>query len=52
MFKNENYGDRWFYSFITDVEFFNPNSSMLHLSLDIMHTWFPDCTVNACMVDR
>lgn len=52
MFKNENYGDRWFYSFITDVEYVNPNSSRLHLSLDIMQTWFPDCTVKACMVDR
>lgn len=52
MFKNENYGDRWFYSFITDVEYVNPNSSRLHLSLDIMQTWFPDCTVKACMVER
>ena len=52
MFKNENYGERWFYSFITDVEYVNPNSSRLHLSLDIMQTWFPDCTVKACMVER
>lgn len=52
MFKNENYGERWFYSFITDVEYVNPNSSRLHLSLDIMQTWFPDCTVKACPVER
>lgn len=52
MFQNENYGDRWFYSFITDVEYVNPNSSRLYLSLDLMQTWFPDCTVKPCMVER
>lgn len=52
MFKNANYGDRWFYSFINDIEYVNPNSSRLHLELDIMQTWFPDCTVKPCMVER
>ena len=52
MFQNENYGDRWFYSFINDIEYVNPQSSRLHLELDIMQTWFPDCTVNPCMVER
>lgn len=52
MFQNENYGDRWFYSFINDIEYVNPQSSRLHLELDIMQTWFPDCTVKSCMVER
>lgn len=52
MFQNENYGDRWFYSFIVDIEYVNPDASRLYLSLDIMQTWFPDCIVNACLVDR
>lgn len=52
MFQNENYGDRWFYSFITDVEYVNPNSSRLYLSLDLMQTWFPDCTMKSCLVER
>lgn len=52
MFQNENYGERWFYSFINDIEYVNPQSSRLHLELDIMQTWFPDCTVKSCMVER
>lgn len=52
MFQNENYGDRWFYSFITDIEYVNPNSTRLHLQDDIMQTWFPDCTIPACFVER
>ena len=52
MFQNENYGNRWFYSFITDVEYVNPEATRLYLSLDVMQTWFPDCKVNACLVER
>lgn len=52
MFQNSNYGDRWFYSFITNIEYVNPNSSRLFLSLDFMQTWFIDCSVPPCMVER
>lgn len=52
MFQNQNYGDRWFYSFVTRIEYVNQESSRLYLQTDIMQTWFPDCTVNACMVER
>lgn len=52
MFQNENYGDRWFYAFVNDIEYVNPSSSRLRLELDIMQTWFPDCTVKPCMVER
>lgn len=52
MFKNANYGDRWFYSFIADIEYVSENSSRLYLKLDIFQTWFPDCEVPACNVER
>ena len=52
MFKNANYGDRWFYSFISDIEYVSENSSRLYLKLDIFQTWFPDCEVPACNVER
>lgn len=52
MFQNSNYGSRWFYAFITDVEYLSPESTRLTLETDYMQTWFPDCTVNACMVER
>lgn len=52
MYKNANYGDRWFYSFIADIEYVSENSSRLYLKLDIFQTWFPDCEVPACNVER
>ena len=52
MFQNANYGSRWFYSFILRIEYVNPTSSRLYLQTDIMQTWFPDCTVKSCMVER
>lgn len=52
MYRNTNYGSRWFYAFITEVEYINPGATALHLQLDIMQTWFPDCTVKPCMVER
>lgn len=52
MFKNANYGNRWFYSFIADIEYVSDNSSRLYLKLDIFQTWFPDCEVPACNVER
>lgn len=52
MFQNANYGSRWFYSFIPRIEYVSPNSTRLYLQTDIMQTWFPDCTVKSCMVER
>lgn len=52
MFQNANYGSRWFYSFIPRIEYVNPTSSRLYLQTDFMQTWFPDCTVKSCMVER
>lgn len=52
MFQNANYGDRWFYSFIVDVEYINEETCKLYLELDLMQTWFLDCEIKACMVER
>lgn len=52
MYQNSNYGSRWFYAFIVDIEYVNENSSRLYLKLDVFQTWFPDCRVPACNVER
>lgn len=52
MFQNANYGDRWFYSFITDIEYIGESQSRLYLETDVMQTWFLDCSVNPCLVER
>lgn len=52
MFKNGNYGDRWFYAFIVNCEYVNPESTRLTLATDYMQTWFLDCEVHSCFVER
>lgn len=52
MYQNENYGTRWFYCFIVNVEYVNPSSSRLTLQTDVMQTWYLDCETKPCPVER
>lgn len=52
MFQNSAYGSKWFYAFITSVEFVNNECSEVHFKLDVMQTWFFDYTVDMCFVER
>lgn len=40
MFQNTSYGTKWFYAFITSVEFVNNECSEITFELDVMQTWF------------
>lgn len=52
MFQNTAYGNKWFYAFITSVEFVNNECSEVHFELDVMQTWFFDCEPDYCFVER
>lgn len=52
MFQNTSYGNKWFYAFITAVEFVNNECSEIHFELDVMQTWFFDCEPDYCFVER
>lgn len=52
MFQNANYGSKWFYAFVTDIEFLSENASRLAIDLDYMQTWMFDFSVPACFVER
>lgn len=51
-FKNSNYGDKIFYAFITDVQYINPNTSMIFFSIDEWQTWCFDLTFKPCFIER
>ena len=40
MFKNTSYGDRWFYAFITSIEYVSNIVSEISYEIDVMQTWF------------
>lgn len=52
MFQNTAYGNKWFYAFITAVEFVNNECSEVYFELDVMQTWFFDCEPDYCFVER
>lgn len=52
MFQNSSFGNRWFYAFITKVEYIANMVSSIEYEIDIMQTWFYDCTLKECFIDR
>lgn len=52
MFQNKSYGNKWFYAFITAIEFVNNECSEVYFELDVMQTWFFDYEPDYCFVER
>lgn len=52
MFQNSNYGSKWFYAFIKQVNYVNPNNTEIIYELDHYQTWAFDFTVLPSIVER
>lgn len=39
MWKNTDFTTKWFYGFITSLEYVNPNTTKVHFELDVFQTW-------------
>lgn len=52
MFQNSNFSTKWFYAFITEINFVNVNLSEIHYEIDVMQTWYFDMNVKQCFVER
>lgn len=52
MFQNRNYGSKWFYAFVTNVDYINENTSEVFMEIDVMQTWFFNWTRTRCFVER
>lgn len=52
MFQNTSYGNKWFYAFITDVEYINDNTTEITYEIDILQTWLWDLELGECFVER
>lgn len=52
MFQNTSYGTKWFYAFITSVEYINNEVCEIHFEIDVMQTWFYSCSLKQCFVER
>lgn len=52
MFQNRNYGDRWFYAFVTDIQYVSPETSYVFFEVDDMQSWVGLRTIHPSMVER
>lgn len=54
MYQNTSYGSKWFYAFITSVEYINDKTTEIHFELDVMQTWLVeyDYDIKPSFVER
>ena len=52
MFKNKAYGNKYFYAFITNISYINPNTSAISFELDVFQTWFMDVQFKPSYIER
>ena len=52
MFQNSSFGTKWFYAFITRVEYVNNITADVYYEIDVMQTWLKDITFSMCFVER
>lgn len=52
MFQNTSFGTKWFYAFITKIDYINNVTADVHYEIDVMQTWLKDMTFSMCFVER
>ena len=52
MFQNTNYSNKWFYAFITNMEYVGENATRVFYELDVIQTYLFEVIPQACFVER
>ena len=52
MFQNKQYGSKWFYGFITNKEYINPNATRIFFELDVWQSYQFDIEFKESFIDR
>lgn len=52
MFRNTAYGTKWFYAFITQIEYISNTTSRIYYTIDPIQTYLFDVNVGECWVER
>lgn len=52
MFQNTSFGQKWFYAFITGVEYVNTVTAQVSFMIDPMQTYLFDVELKQCFVER
>ena len=52
MFQNTSFGTKWFYAFITKIEYVNNVTADVYYEIDSIQSWLKDITFSMCFVER
>ena len=52
MYKNSAYSSKWYYAFITKMEYINDGMTAITIETDVIQTWMFDYTVKKSFVER
>ena len=52
MYRNEAYGNKWFYAFITNMEYSSDHMTFVTIKTDVFQTWQFDLTYMKSFVER
>lgn len=52
MYQNDNYSNKWFYAFITKMEYLNDNTTLITIETDVFQTWQFDIIYKRSFVER
>lgn len=52
MYQNENYSNKWFYAFITDMKYINDNNTEITIKTDVFQTWQFDIIYKNSFIER
>ena len=52
MYQNENYSNKWFYAFITSMEYLNDNTTKISILTDVFQTWQFDIVYKYSFIER
>lgn len=52
MYQNENFSNKWFYAYITNMEYANENMTFISIETDVFQTYQFDVTYKATFIER
>lgn len=52
MFKNANHGDKWFYAFVTSLEYSSNHMTKTYIEIDVIQSWLFDIQIKPSYVER
>lgn len=52
MYKNNGFNSKYFYAFITKMEYVSENSTRIYFEIDSLQTWYFNINYNQCFIER